>query len=1462
MRKIKLLFAAALSMIAWTGVMAQTAAEYEAALAAINDGAQYRISTDVSGTKYYVTSGGTLTTNKALGDAFTFAKVPEGGEYVVDAETGTKAVGIQLTSSAGTRFTNGPLSDSKAVLAVSNFATSTNNRPAWESQIFFLKEGKYAIRTCNTAYGESSWADAGRTFWTYTVEPVDPEYSYEPAYVWELESYTETPEQQEALAKVQAWPVYVQSAAGLVKDASKFYSNAKESSEGSYEALVDGDYSTFFHSAWSAGSAVDEDHYLQAELSEATQKFEFYFKKRQQNNNNRPTTIVISASNDGEEFTEVTTLNEGFPTDAAVIDYFSDEVDLGAAYKYVRFTVTATNNGATNGNTETPRIFFTFSEFYMFPEAAAQLGAIYNNYAPGLPGDLSEEDVYQINKADMALKSQISTVTVTYVLTDGAGSIIETKEVVQKPYSDVEIPSAWASNSKFFDYTANGTIGDTDCTITVVRSLKAGYVGALADLSNAKAYNVICDRGAMLTNGETIASTSSSDYASADPGKFAIINYEDNYYLYSVADGKFVANDGYLVEKPSNGVLDALQMTPKTVPYFFFYYNTENGEYGVNTNGTGALGGIVINNWMTADQGNQYYMVEAADFDATAAIAALDAQFHPAYAVTYVVKDEFGNTIFTSDPEPADEGATIAALPDKYKRTFYTYREETVEVTGAETEFVVTAIWDGPFKISESFENAHWYDMAMRGTWYVTSAVKDGDGAYKTQNANTMGLVEDSYHWAFVGDGYNGFKIFNKAEGADKSFGWTDAQQTNAGIPTLLDNEEGHHFWKIVASTSTTVPANSFCLNVPGTNLYINQYGGAGGSVKFWNSANNVGDAGSAFTVFDIPTNFASFVEEEISPALDATGYFAFTDAAKAAIGYDESKKTECSFEDYKSMKENLAAAMGDIKNFVLPETGVYLLTNKLYGTLMGIDPSDANMYGNYKQIKDARNYVTLIKTGAATYSISLMGKYAPATVAQSAQVTAAAEAGTYTVVITTPGYAAFQADTENNMTCLHCASGGSVVGWEPAADASLWAAEDATSINLTVGESGYATAYLPFPVEIGQTLSVPAAKGVWTFEDGTTGSLAATGGVTVENGVATVPVSDNLAMVTGATELGTYTFMMDVKVVNEDNGRYTSLFLNNINNTNDGSLYIYNHKTNGRKVGIALANMGYGGSIELDNWYRIVVSCENSLPTVYVDGVKATAAASANDRWTLADVVLFFADNLTGDNSGEENLVQADEIRFWDVALTADEVTMLGAYGDPEPVSSSVAAYTAVIKDGAEGKTPGDYQYLELVPVENTIPAYTAVVLKGDPGVYEFAIPAIPAEEVVIPDGAIGIYDDEVDGGNALVKGFAPEDIENDLKGTLEPISAVGLYVLAKPEGKEVCFYEAESGTIAAGKAYLELPSGTEIKGFLFPGDDPTGIVSFEKAIENGLIYNIAGQRQSKMQKGINIVNGKKVLF
>ena len=149
---------------------------------------------------------------------------------------------------------------------------------------------------------------------------------------------------------------------------------------------------------------------------------------------------------------------------------------------------------------------------------------------------------------------------------------------------------------------------------------------------------------------------------------------------------------------------------------------------------------------------------------------------------------------------------------------------------------------------------------------------------------------------------------------------------------------------------------------------------------------------------------------------------------------------------------------------------------------------------------------------------------------------------------------------------------------------------------------------------------------------------------------------------------------------------------------------------------------------------------------------------------------------------------------------------------------------------------------------------------------IYEFVV---PGTEVVVPDGALGIYDTEVNGDQALVKAQV-EDLDgvsfenNVLKGAAEDVEAAGKYVLAQPEGEPVCFYQAESGTIKAGKAYLELDSEVKAFYFLFPGDDPTGISAVNNGqLTNGKeIYNLAGQRIQKMQKGVNIVNGKKILF
>ena len=136
-----------------------------------------------------------------------------------------------------------------------------------------------------------------------------------------------------------------------------------------------------------------------------------------------------------------------------------------------------------------------------------------------------------------------------------------------------------------------------------------------------------------------------------------------------------------------------------------------------------------------------------------------------------------------------------------------------------------------------------------------------------------------------------------------------------------------------------------------------------------------------------------------------------------------------------------------------------------------------------------------------------------------------------------------------------------------------------------------------------------------------------------------------------------------------------------------------------------------------------------------------------------------------------------------------------------------------------------------------------------------------IPAGTAVVISGAY--Y-------NKLAAASTTADTEgNVLLGSDGTISGgEGIYALAI-KNDVVGFYPVDSSvTIPAGKAYLEYTpsSGSgEVKGFTFVFDeDATSIQAINNGQQttDGAIYNLAGQRLQKMQKGINIINGKKVLF
>ncbi len=113
-------------------------------------------------------------------------------------------------------------------------------------------------------------------------------------------------------------------------------------------------------------------------------------------------------------------------------------------------------------------------------------------------------------------------------------------------------------------------------------------------------------------------------------------------------------------------------------------------------------------------------------------------------------------------------------------------------------------------------------------------------------------------------------------------------------------------------------------------------------------------------------------------------------------------------------------------------------------------------------------------------------------------------------------------------------------------------------------------------------------------------------------------------------------------------------------------------------------------------------------------------------------------------------------------------------------------------------------------------------------------------------------------------------------IKGTITPATAgdvtfTGVYNNGNaPQGSFIIsnnvFYNVDS-TVAlkAFRGYITVDSGSGVKALTFDfDDDATGISLMEDGrsqMEDGAIYNVAGQRINKMQKGINIVNGKKIL-
>jgi len=189
-------------------------------------------------------------------------------------------------------------------------------------------------------------------------------------------------------------------------------------------------------------------------------------------------------------------------------------------------------------------------------------------------------------------------------------------------------------------------------------------------------------------------------------------------------------------------------------------------------------------------------------------------------------------------------------------------------------------------------------------------------------------------------------------------------------------------------------------------------------------------------------------------------------------------------------------------------------------------------------------------------------------------------------------------------------------------------------------------------------------------------------------------------------------------------------------------------------------------------------------------------------------------------------------------VEETSSSVTLntsgFATYASTHPLDFSNASdYTAWQITGVSGNV------ISFQQITGAVAAGTGVFLKGTAG-----------ESVEVPFASTG---DDISKTNKLV-GFT----------TQTNIEANKFYGLSGSS-----FVKVNAGKVPAGKALLpasvvgEEPQGEDVKALMFVFDHIDGVrsietVSAEAAAE---VFNLAGQRISSRQPGINIINGKKVL-
>ena len=322
-------------------------------------------------TRYISETGSNTVTTTNVTGGVVVANVPATGQWILEASTTSGAYNFKngstsnywLALSGNTQLTTGV--DKKSYTFLDNNDGSWGIKYSENKQLIHKAGGNNIVGWEDTSNKNSHW---------YITMVSKPEVLEASMNLEDLVAKTTT--LMNKMANV--------SGKGA-QDMSTFRitSNATEQGHGT-ALMVDGDLTTFFHTVWS-GTAVNENHYFQIDCGEglSLEEFTFNYTTRPAGDGGKdaPTQFVITGGNttdangDVTDWTPITTISEGLPSEKAT-SYNSGTIGTeGTAYRYLRFTVPTASGGTFGG-----QYYFGIAEFSI-SRPVAQVNSIVEKYA-------------------------------------------------------------------------------------------------------------------------------------------------------------------------------------------------------------------------------------------------------------------------------------------------------------------------------------------------------------------------------------------------------------------------------------------------------------------------------------------------------------------------------------------------------------------------------------------------------------------------------------------------------------------------------------------------------------------------------------------------------------------------------------------------------------------------------------------------------------------------------------------------------------------------------------------------------------------------------------------------------------------------------------------------------------------------------------------------------------------------